>query len=77
MCVINKSYSILFYSILFYSILFYSIWKVTSNSILTYVCESLFLGILQQNRLQGNLIKTIMGIDKSYGTTSLLKQPLN
>ena len=41
-------------------------------SILIYACE--YLGILQENtRLQGNLIKTVMGIGKTCSIRPLLK----
>ena len=42
-------------------------------SMLIYACE--YLGILQENtlkRLQGNIIKTVMGIGKNCSTTPLL-----
>ena len=52
--------------------------KATSNSrpILSYTCASLYFGILQENtlkRLQGNMIKTIMGICKNCRAKPLLK----
>ena len=52
------------------------VWSVACKSVLTYACHSMYLNnenLKDLNKLQGKLVKCIVGLSSRYRTTPLLQ----